>query len=311
MIRFLIKKIIYSAVSLFVLITLTFVMMKSLPGDPFSEEKALPQEVVDSLRRHYALDTPLIVQYGHYITSVIFFDFGPSLVHPGLRVGQIIKTAFPVSAVIGSQALFLALLLGTLFGTLSAFLHPRWEQKILMVAAICLISIPSFIFASILQYFMGIYHEILPLAQWGTWEHTLLPTISLAAFPCAFIARLVHSNLIQILKLDYIRNARAKGLSKWEVIFTHALPNALIPVIGTLGPLISSILVGSFVIEKIFGIPGLGQWFVASVINRDYPVIMGTSVFYSALLTLFVFTADCLYCLADPRIQLRSHPHHV
>jgi len=296
---------------LFVLITLTFIMMKSLPGDPFSEEKALPQEVIESLRRHYALDTPIIVQYGRYLISVMTFNFGPSLVNPDLTVGQVIRTAFPVSAVIGLQALFLSLTFGTLFGTISAFLHPRWQQKVMMVAGISLISIPGFILASMLQYFMGVYHEILPLAQWGTWEHTILPTLSLTAFPLAFIARLVHSNLIQILKLDYIRNAKAKGLSEWETILTHALPNALIPVIGTLGPLISSILVGSFVIEKIFGIPGLGQWFISSVMNRDYPMIMGTAVFYSGILTLCVFLADCLYCLADPRIQLRSHPHYV
>jgi len=293
------------------MISLTFIMMKSLPGDPFSEEKALPPEVMASLKHHYALDTPLYHQYLSYLYSVVTLNFGPSLVHPTQTVGDIIRTSFPVSAVIGIQALFLSLLFGVLFGTLSAYCSPRWEQKTLMIIGICMISIPSFIVASVLQYLLGVYHEILPIAKWGTWEHTILPTIALTTFPLALIARLVRNNLVQILKLDYIRNARAKGLSRWSVLWTHALPNALIPVIGYMGPLISSILVGSFVIEKIFGIPGLGQWFVASIMNRDYPVIMGTAVFYSAILTFFIFCTDCLYCFVDPRIQMRSHPHHV
>ena len=311
MARFLIKKILYSLISLFVMVSLTFIMMKSLPGDPFSEEKALPPEVIASLKHHYALDTSLTHQYVTYLYSVVTLNFGPSLVHPTMTVGDIIRTSFPVSAVIGIQALFLSLLLGVISGTWSAFLSNRFEQKILMVIGICMISVPSFIVASILQYFFGVYHEYLPIARWGTWEHTILPTIALTTFPLALIARLVRNNMVQILKLDYIRNARAKGLSRWEILWTHALPNAIIPVIGYMGPLFSSILVGSFVIEKIFGIPGLGQWFVASIMNRDYPVIMGTAVFYSTLLTLFVFMADCLYCFVDPRIHLRSHPCNV
>jgi len=311
MVRFLIKKVLYLLISLLFMVTLTFIMMKSLPGDPFNEEKALPTEVMTSLKHHYGLDAPLSKQYLRYLHSVVTLNFGPSLVHPTRSVGDIIRTSFPVSAVIGTQALILSLFFGVVFGTLSAFCHKRLEQKILMILGICLISIPSFILASILQYFLGVYHEFLPIAKWGTWEHTILPTIALATFPMALIARLVRNNLVHVLTLDYIKNARAKGLSRWEILWFHALPNALIPVIGYMGQLVSSILVGSFVIEKIFGIPGLGQWFVASVMNRDYPLIMGTAVFYSTLLTVTIFCADCLYCVVDPRVQLRSHPHHV
>lgn len=311
MARYLIKKAVYSLISLFFMVTLTFIMMKTIPGDPFSEEKALPHEVINSLRHHYGLNAPLPQQYLHYLTSLAAFDFGPSIVYPNKTVGEIIRSAFPVSAVIGTQALIAAFFFGVIFGTLSALYHPHWQQKTLLVLGICLISIPSFILASLLQYAFGIYFDFLPLAKWGSWEHTILPTISLAVFPTAFIARLVRINLIEVMKLDYIKNARAKGLSSWQILWYHALPNSLIPVIGYLGQLMSSILVGSFIVEKIFGIPGLGHWFIASIMNRDYPVIMGTAVFYSFLLILFIFAADCLYCFVDPRIQLRSRAQHV
>ncbi|NGX58360.1 MAG: Oligopeptide transport system permease protein OppB [Chlamydiae bacterium] len=293
------------------MVTLTFMMMKALPGDPFSEEKALPTEVMTSLKHHYGLDTSLFHQYLQYLFSIMTFNFGPSIVYPNKTVVGIIKSSFPVSAVIGTQALFIALFLGVIFGTLSAIFHPRWQQKTLMLFGVCLISIPSFLLATLLQYALGIYFDFLPMAKWGTWEHTILPTISLAVFPTALIARLVRTNLLEVMKLDYIKNAKAKGLSSFEILWFHALPNSLIPVIGYMGQLMTSILVGSFIVEKIFGIPGLGQWFIASIMNRDYPVIMGTTVFYSFLLILFIFCSDCLYLVVDPRIQLRSHPRNV
>lgn len=289
------------------MISLTFLMMKSLPGDPFSEEKALPAEVVQSLRHHYALDTPISTQYFHYLKSVVTLDFGPSIVHPSKTVGSIIATSFPVSAVIGCQALILSLSIGVASGILSAHYNKKWTQTLLKILGVFLISVPSFILATVLQYVFGIYHNVLPIANWGTWEHTVLPTIALAVYPTAVIARLVRSQMVKIMKLDYVKNAKAKGLSQRDVLIYHVLPNSLIPTIGYMGQLISSVLVGSFVVEKIFGIPGLGLWFVASIMNRDYPVIMGTALFYSALLTLFIFLSDCLYCLVDPRIELKGY----
>ncbi len=307
MIRYALEKIVFTFLSLFVMVTLTFIMMKALPGDPFSDEKALPKEVIANLHRHYGLDRPLIEQYWQYLASLATLNFGNSIVYPGRSVVDIIKTSFPVSAILGTQAILLSLFGGVFFGTLSSLFNRHWPQKVLTTTGVLCISIPSFIMASLLQYIFGIYLDWLPIARWGAWEHTILPSLALAAFPLAYIARLVRTNLNEVLKTPYIKNAKAKGLSTREILFYHALPNSLIPVISYLSQFTTAILTGSFIVEKIFGIPGLGQWYVASITNRDYPVIMGTTIFYSAILLSLTLIADLIYCTLDPRIQVRDN----
>ncbi len=289
--------------ALFVIVTLTFALMKVLPGDPFSEEQALPKEIHAALRQHYGLDDPWYQQYGRYVAALIRWDLGPSFRYRDRTVNDIINEGFPVSALLGVEALLLSVCGGVLMGTLCALKKGGWQDHVLLLLAALSISIPSFLLGSLLQYLLGLKLGLFPIARWGTFWHTVLPALSLAALPCAFITRLTRANLVEVLKQDYIKTARAKGLSEGRIIVVHALRNALLPVLTYLGPLATNILVGSFVVEKIFAIPGLGQWFVNSVLNRDYTVIMGTTVFYSLLLMGLIFLVDMAYGWLDPRIR--------
>jgi oligopeptide transport system permease protein len=300
---FFIKKLCMLLFSLVVIISLTFLIMKIIPGDPLSDERGLPKETYDSLRRHYGLDKPLAGQFLQYWTSLMQGDLGPSFVYPDRTVNQIIRESFPVSATLGIEALLFALSAGIVLGTLGALYVNRWPDYLTLIIAAMGISIPSFILAVLLQYVFAIKLGILPVARWGTFSQSLLPAICLAALPTAFIARLVRTNMIEVLQKDYIKCAKAKGLKTIHIIFHHALNNTLTPLLGYFGQLFANILTGSFVIEKIFGIPGLGQWFVNGVSNRDYTVIMGTTIFYSLVLLTATFLSDTLSRVLDPRLN--------
>jgi oligopeptide transport system permease protein len=303
--RWIIKRLFSLIVTLFVIVSFTFVLMKAIPGDPFVEEGEAPQEVLDALRRHYGLDDPWHVQYGRYLVSIIKWDLGPSFKYQGRTVNEIIRSGFPVSAVLGVEALFIALFFGISIGIVAALYQNRWPDYLSMSAAIVGISVPNFMIAAALQYFLAVKWGLFPVARWGTAMHTILPVITLAALPTAFIARLMRSSMLEVLRQDYIRTAFAKGLSRRQVILRHALRNACLPILSYLGQIAAGILSGSFIVEKIFGIPGLGQWFVTSVANRDYTVIMGTTVFYSILLLSAVCLVDIIYSLLDRRIALQ------
>jgi oligopeptide transport system permease protein len=278
--------------------------MKIIPGNPFTEERAVPKEILESLHKHYGLDKPLHTQYINYLESLLRWDFGPSFKYKGRSVNAIINEGFSVSAVLGLEALFLALSIGIFLGTIAALYQKKWQDYAALLFTVVGISIPSFILATLLQYTFALKLGILPIARWGTFAHSILPAISLAALPTAFITRLVRANMLEVLQQDYIKTAKAKGLPMRRIIFHHALRNAILPVISYLGQLIANILVGSFVIEKIFGIPGLGQWFVISITNRDYTAIMGTTIFYSIILLSCMFIVDILYGYIDPRIKV-------
>lgn len=277
--------------------------MKCLPGDPFSQEQALPKEVLESLRKHYGLDKPWYVQYGYYLKSILTWNLGPSLVYPAQTVNDFINKGFPISAALGIEALSLSLPIGIALGALAALYHNRWQDHLAMVFALICISIPSFLLATLLQYLVAVKLSLLPVARWESFWHSLLPAISLAALPTAFIARIVRSNMLEVLQQDYIKAAKAKGLTTLTILMRHALPNVLLPVLPYLGQLTANVLVGSFVIERIFAIPGLGQWFVLGVANRDYTMIMGTTVFYSIILLSTMLLVDILYALLNPRIR--------
>jgi len=299
------KKLSYLLIALFFVCTLTFFLMKAIPGDPFLQEQAVPEEILKSLRAHYGLDQPILTQYFKYMKGILTWNLGPSFKYEMQTVNQIIKEGFPISFVIGAEALTFALLGGISLGTISSFFHKKSQDHLLMLLAVVGISVPSYILATVLQYIVAMKLNLLPVARWGTFAHTILPSLALGALPMAYIARLTRANMVEVIGQDYILTAKAKGLSPFKIAMHHLLKNSLLPVITYLGPLSSSILTGSFVIEKIFGIPGLGGWFVSSIINRDYTVIMGVTVFYSTILMLSIFCVDLLYYLLDPRLRVK------
>lgn len=304
MLFYLVKKGLNLLFSLFVVITLTFFLMHAIPGDPFTQDQAIPEEVLKALQRYYGLDEPLISQYGRYLNGILHFDLGPSLKYEGRTVNAIIAEAFPVSFVLGLEALTISIVGGITLGIVASFYRLQWQDKGTLLIAVLGISLPSFLLGPFLQYFLAIKLNLLPLARWGTFSHTIMPAITLAVFPLAFIARLTRSSMIEILQQDYILVAKAKGMSSFHILFHHIARNALLPVLTYLGPLCASIFTGSFVVEKIFGIPGLGQWVVISISNRDYPMIMGMAIFYSAILMVFVFIFDFICSLINPRIRI-------
>ena len=298
------KKLTILFFSFFLIATLTFFLMHAIPGDPFSQEKAIPEEILQAMQKHYGLDKPLVIQYFDYMQGLFQFDLGPSFKYQGRTVNEIIREGFPVSLCLGLEALFLSLFLGILFGSLSAYKQGTWQDRITMILVVLGLSIPSFLLATFLQYLLAMKLDLFPVARWGSFHQSVLPALSLAALPTAFIARLLRSSMIEVLHQDYIQTARSKGLSPFCILYKHVLRNALLPVASYLGPLTAAILTGSFAVEKVFGIPGLGQWFVLSITNRDYTVIMGTTLFYSVILLACVFLIDLLYCWIDPRIKI-------
>ncbi|MCX6990957.1 MAG: ABC transporter permease [Chlamydiae bacterium] len=311
MTKFLIKKLSYLLFSLFVVATLTFFLMHAIPGDPFTQDKAIPEEILQAMFKHYGLDQPLYIQYIDYIKGLLSFDLGPSFKYQGRTVNEIIAEGFPVSLYLGVEALVFSVIAGITLGSIASFKYLKWQDHLTMTIAVLGISIPSFILATFLQYLLAMKLDLFPVARWGTFSQTVLPALSLAALPMAFIARLTRSNMIEVFQQDYVQTAKSKGLNSFQIVTRHVIRNALLPVITFLGPLAAAILTGSFAVEKIFGIPGLGQWFVLSITNRDYTVIMGTTIFYSAILMFCVFVVDILYCFIDPRIKFQQeHASH-
>lgn len=297
------KKLLNLGITLWLIATLTFLMTKAIPGDPFSDEKSLPPEIHRALRVHYRLDQPFLTQYFEYLSSITRFDFGPSFRYPGVTVNSIIADGFPISALLGIQALTLALIMGIAAGTLSAIHKNQWQDVNLTVASTLGISVPSFILAALLQYLFAYKLKLVPIARFGTFTQSILPTISLALGPAALITRLVRTNMNEVLRTNYIKTAHAKGLPLSLIILRHALKNSIAPLFPFIGQLSANILIGSFVIEKIYSIPGLGHWFVTSILARDYTVITGMTLFYSLILLSFLLIGDLLYLWMDPRIR--------
>lgn len=296
------RKFLYTCLAMLLVISLTFILMKAIPGDPFQQEQALPTEIYEALKKHYGLNDSLSVQFRKYLFSVVKFDFGPSLVYKDRHVTEIIMTSFPTSALLGAEALLLAIFLGLSLGIIAAIRPHHWQDSMVTLIAVIGISVPSFILATLLQYVLSIKLGLLPIARWGSFSQTVLPVLSLAALPIAFIARMTRAKMVEELNQGYITTARAKGLPERIVVLRHALRNILVPLMGYIAPLTASVLTGSFIIEKIFSIPGLGYWFVTSVLNRDYPLIMGITVFYCSLLLATTFAVDILCMFIDPRL---------
>ena len=301
---YIIKRIFNAFIVLWIVITITFFLMHAIPGGPFTAEKSLPPYVLHSIEERYKLNDPLYKQYGDYLCNLVQGDLGPSFKYPGRSVNDIIKDGFPVSFKLGIEAILIAIIIGIPAGILAGVKKDKWQDRAVNFFTTLGVAVPSFVVVALLIYVLSTKLHLLPAAMWNGWQYEIMPALALSGMPMSFIARLTRSSMLDILSQDYIKTARAKGLSWSKVLIKHALPNSLIPVVTYLGPMTASILTGSFVIETIFAIPGLGQYFVTSIYNRDYTVILGVTIFYSVIVIVLNMVVDLLYPLLDPRIKI-------
>lgn len=300
------KRLIAMIITLWLIITGTFFLMHSVPGSPFNEERTTNEAVQKNLEAYFHLDEPLLVQYGNYLSSLLQLDLGPSIKKSSQTVNEMLGRGFPVSFELGFYTLILAIISGITLGILAALRHNGIIDYLAMSIAVLGISVPNFVMATLLIEQLAVNIPIFPVATWTSPKHMVLPILALATGPMAIIARLTRTSMLEVLTQDYIRTAKAKGLSPVKIVFKHALRNALLPVVTVLGSLAASILTGTFVIEKIFAIPGMGKYFVDSINTRDYPVIMGTTIFYSAILIFMLLLVDLAYGVLDPRIKINK-----
>ncbi|CAM3728871.1 ABC transporter permease [Cohnella lubricantis] len=306
MVRYWGGKLVSVIISLFVLATATFFLMKAIPGDPFTSEKAVPPEVKAKLMAFYGLDKPIWEQYLIYLKKLIHLDLGTSMKSQYQTVSSIITDSFGYSLRLGIFAIIVSVIVGVGLGVVAAMYHRKAIDGIAMVIAVLGVSIPNFVLASMTQYLFGYKLQWFQVAGLNGPFDYVLPVLALAALPIAYIARLTRSTMLEVLNAEYIKTAKAKGLKRSVTIVRHALRNGILPVVTYVGPMTANILTGSVVVERIFGIPGLGKYFVDSVSNRDYTLIMGITLFYAVILMLARLLTDLLYGLVDPRIGLRS-----
>lgn len=301
MARYIIKRILLAILTIFIICAITFFLMHAVPGGPFNKEKALAQSTIDALNARYNLDKPLFTQFILYMKGLITGDFGVSLKN-GREINQIIGESFPISAKLGIYAMIVALICGTVFGSLAALTRNKLPDRIIVFFSTLMTAVPSFVLATLLLLVFCIRLQWVPV--WSVKSNNIiLPVISLAAYPMAYITRLAKTSMLDALGQDYIRTARAKGVSKTKLIFKHALRNSLIPVITYAGPQIAYIITGSMIVETIFTIGGMGGKFVSAINNRDYTLIMATTIFLAALMVVATLVCDILYKVVDPRIQ--------
>ena len=304
MARFLLRRLLYAIGTLWVVASVTFVLMRVTPGGPFDRERRLPPEVLANIAAKYHLDDPWFEQYLRYLKEIAQGDLGPSYKYLDRSVGDIILTTFPVSALLGSVALLATLVLALCTGLLAASSRDSWIDRSCLFIATLGIALPHFIFGAGVIWLFSLQMGLLPPAGWGSLPALILPTLTLAAAPAAYLASLLRSTLLETLDDDFIRTARAKGLPESLVLLKHALSNSLIPTLSALGPLIAAMLTGSFVVEYIFAIPGMGRFFITAVTDRDYPVIMGVTLVYTTILVGANFVVDLLYSWVDPRVKV-------
>ncbi len=309
MLRYVLKRLVQGIITIWFIATATFVAMHAVPGDPLSGEKVVNAEIRANLAARYGLDKPLLAQYAIYMGAMLRGDFGISYTQQNRRVNDIIRESFPVSAVLGILALAFATFGGIVWGALTALYRNRLPDVVIMFLVIVGISVPSFVVAALAQLALvtlnsALGRSLLPVAGWGTVWHMLVPALVLGLSTMAYLTRLMRSSLLEIASSDFVRTARAKGLPPTHIFLKHQLRNAILPVVTVLGPQIALITTGGFVVELVFAIPGLGRYFVDSVQQLDYTVIMGTTVFYGAFLVLMVIAVDILYGLVDPRVTL-------
>lgn len=305
MARFIIRRLLWIVPVLLMVSAVTFLLMHLTPGGPWDREKQMPQGVVDALNRAYHLDWPLWRQYVTYLWNAAHLDLGPSFKYVGRNVSEIIGEGLPVTAHLGLMALALAMVVGMPLGIIAAIRQNSMADYLCMFASIIGISVPSFILGIILMVVFASTLHWVPTSGWNNWHHWILPTVALAAFPAAQIARFTRASMLEVIRQDYVRTARAKGLAEQAVIFGHMLKNSLIPVVTVLGPITAFLVTGSFIIEYLFSIPGIGRLFVQAIGQRDYSMIMGTTLFYAIVVAATNLIVDVLYAFIDPRIRYR------
>lgn len=299
-----VRRVLSALLTILLIATVTFFMMHAIPGGPFSRERPLPDEIIEALNEKYHLDDPLIKQYFDYMVGLFTFDLGPSFKRTGFEVEELILLGFPVSAKIGLMAIIIIIVVGIPVGIVSALRQNRPADYFVMFIATLGVTIPSFVVAALFIYiFAGVLNWVDAFGL-NRPSSYIGPVLALVGYSLAFVARLTRSSMLEVMRQDYIRTARANGLSRFKVIYKHALKNALIPVVTYLGPMIAAILTGSFVVEKVFTIPGIGKYFVQSVSDRDYTMIIGTTVFFAVLYVVMVLLVDVAYSVIDPRIRL-------
>ena len=304
MTRYIIKRLLMAILTVFIVATLTFFLMNAVPGGPYEAEKAISPQARAALEAKFGLDQPLFKQYLTYMKNILHGDFGPSLKQRGREVIDIIMSKFPVSAKIGGIAVMVAMLVGIPVGCIAALNRGKFSDSAIIVIATIGIAVPSCVVCSLSMYFFGVKLKWLPTVGLTTWKHYIMPVFALSFYPTAYIVRLMRSSMLDVLGQDYMRTARAKGVSWFVSLFKHALRNAILPIITYVGPMTAYTLTGSFIVEKVFTIPGLGGEFVSSITNRDYMMIMGTTIFLATLMVFINFLVDVVYKIIDPRINL-------
>ena len=304
MAKYICKRIVLAVITIWAVATITFFLMNMVPGGPFLSEKAVSPQALKALEAKYGLDKPLFEQYVTYMKGAIQLDFGDSLKQRGRTVMSIITSKFPVSARVGGISVLVALGLGIPLGCIAALKRGKFLDNLISVISTCGIAVPSFVICTVLMYIFGVYLKVLPTLGLGSWKNYIMPVAALAFYPTAYIMRLMRSSMLDVLQQDYIRTATAKGLSQRKRLFKHALRNAILPIITYVGPMMTYTLAGSFIVEKIFTIPGLGGEFISSITSRDYTVIMGTTIFLATLMIIINVIVDIVYKIVDPRIKL-------
>lgn len=293
-------------VTLWAIVTLTFFLMHAVPGGPFVSERMLAPEIAAALNAKFGLDQPIWVQYLNYLRGIVTFDLGPSFKYPGISINKMIADGLPVTLRTGLLAVIAVVALGVPLGIIAALNRNKWPDTTVMLIATIGVAIPSYVIATVTLYVFALRLGWVPTFGLDDWRGYILPVFALSGFWVSFVARLTRSSLLETFEQDYMTTARAKGLRPGQVLFKHGLRNSLVPVVTVLGPVVANLITGSFVIEQIFALPGIGRQFVLSITNRDYTAIMGITIFYAAALMVMILIVDLLYAVLDPRIKLTS-----
>ncbi len=303
--RYIAKRVLMAIVTIWLVATITFFLMFLVPGGPFLAEKSPSPATLEALNKKYGLDQPVIVQYKNYMLNLVKGEMGESIKQRGRTVSGIISDGFKVSARVGGLAILTAIVIGVPLGCIAALNRGKWLDNLIMVIATCGIAVPGFVVSTVLMLIFSVKLNLLPTYGLSSWRHYIMPVMALAFYPTAYISRLMRTSMLDVIGQDYMRTAKAKGLSQFKMLFKHALRNAILPVVTYLGPLIAYTLTGSFVIEKIFTIPGLGNEFISSITGRDYTMIMGTTIFLASLVIFMNLVVDIAYKIIDPRIKFK------
>jgi len=301
--KYILKRLVISIITILVLITVVFILVRLMPGDPFTNDKMTP-EIKANMEKYYGFDKPLSVQYFTYLKNILKGDFGYSLKYVNQSVNKIIGESFPYSFDLGMRALSISISFGLVLGIIAALYRGKVLDYGCVLIAIVGTSVPDFIIGALLQYFFGIRGGLLPVAQYQGIKYTILPSIALGFYTLAMVSRLMRASMLEVVQQDYIKTAKSKGISKFRITYKHQVRNAIMPVVTVLGPTIASVLTGTFVIESIYAIPGMGKYYVQSVQNLDYSLVLGMTVFYGVFLVLANMIVDILYGIIDPRIRI-------